>query len=437
MSQDSRKLRTRARLLDAAVEAISQTGYKKAAVAGVLEKAGMARATFYAQFADVADCFVAALELLSDRLLREVDEALEGVAPQEAVDAASGALIGFALAERSAAKVFFIESLAGDRRCLEIRDRACDEIAARLADAWASLPAKEPAPVFSAEILMGGMFRMLTTRLRRAESGLDELSGDLRQWVAAYAAPAGGARWKAFLGLGVLPERVVDAPPPEPTQRLPAGRHRLSAAEVARSQRERALGAMAMLSHEKGYAAVTVEDITASAGISRKAFYTHFPDKEAVAVEANEIFWQEAMTTCATAFFAGSSWPERVWEGGRALVEVISAEPERATLGFVQPHAIGAPAVQHTYDRLMTFTLFVEEGYAYRPEAGDLPRTCSEAIGATMFEIAYRELRERRDVERLRELLPRLAYICLAPFTGPEAAIEFVEGKLAGSTADK
>lgn len=78
----------------------------------------------------------------------------------------------------------------------------------------------------------------------------------------------------------------------------------------------------------------------------------------------------------------------------------------------------------------MAFTLFLEEGYRQRPQAEGLPRLSSEALAAVMFETIYREMRERRDAGRLAEQLPRLIYMCLAPFMGPEAAGGFVEGKV-------
>jgi hypothetical protein len=87
-------------------------------------------------------------------------------------------------------------------------------------------------------------------------------------------------------------------------------------------------------------------------------------------------------------------------------------------------------AVGLTYDRLMAFTLFLEEGYHRRPEAERPPRFCSEALAATMLEIFYWVLRERQAGERLVEILPILVYMCLAPFMGPEAAGEFVEKKM-------
>lgn len=55
-----------------------------------------------------------------------------------------------------------------------------------------------------------------------------------------------------------------------------------------RSSRENLLLAATELFCRQGYAAVTVEDITAEAGVSRVTFYRHFPTKAAVALELFE-----------------------------------------------------------------------------------------------------------------------------------------------------
>jgi AcrR family transcriptional regulator len=206
---------------------------------------------------------------------------------------------------------------------------------------------------------------------------------------------------------------------------------------VARSQQLRILRATAKRSYEQGYGAVRVADITAEAQVSRNAFYRQFRDKAHAATEANERAFQAAIGACAAAFFAEQEWPERIWAGGLALLSFLADHPADAYLAFVEPHAIGAASVQHVYDRLEAFTLFLEEGYRYRPEAEGLPRACSEAIAAAMFELAFRELREKRSVEGMLGIVPELVYAILAPFMGPEAAAGFVEGKLEATSGER
>lgn len=68
-----------------------------------------------------------------------------------------------------------------------------------------------------------------------------------------------------------------NAPPPK---QLPRGRHPLTQAAVAGSQRLRLLDAVARVVADKGYGAATVADVIALAGVSRRTFYEHFAGLE-------------------------------------------------------------------------------------------------------------------------------------------------------------
>lgn len=70
--------------------------------------------------------------------------------------------------------------------------------------------------------------------------------------------------------------------------RLPRGRHPLTQAAVAGSQRVRLLDAVARAVSDKGYGAATVADVIALAGVSRRTFYEHFATLEDCFLEAYE-----------------------------------------------------------------------------------------------------------------------------------------------------
>jgi hypothetical protein len=91
---------------------------------------------------------------------------------------------------------------------------------------------------------------------------------------------------------------------------------------------------------------------------------------------------------------------------------------------------VGAAALRRSFDNLMAYTLFLEDGYRQRPRAGELPRLCSEAIAASVLGMMRRVVYEGRTA-RMRELLPQAAYVALAPFIGPAAAMGVVEAKVA------
>jgi AcrR family transcriptional regulator len=74
----------------------------------------------------------------------------------------------------------------------------------------------------------------------------------------------------------------------DPADSLPRGPHKLSAAEVSSSQRERILAAVIEAVAEKGYVHTSVADILKRAGVSRLTFYQQFSDKEDCFVRAFE-----------------------------------------------------------------------------------------------------------------------------------------------------
>jgi len=69
-------------------------------------------------------------------------------------------------------------------------------------------------------------------------------------------------------------------------EQLPRGRHRLTREQVATSQRERLLVAMADAVAELGYAKASVAEIISRAGVSRETFYEQFENKEAAFLAA-------------------------------------------------------------------------------------------------------------------------------------------------------
>ncbi|HEY5194266.1 MAG TPA: TetR/AcrR family transcriptional regulator [Solirubrobacteraceae bacterium] len=68
--------------------------------------------------------------------------------------------------------------------------------------------------------------------------------------------------------------------------KLPRGPHRLTSEQVASDQRTRLIEAMVQLTHERGYAATTVTEVIERAQVSRKTFYEHFADREALLLAA-------------------------------------------------------------------------------------------------------------------------------------------------------
>ncbi len=418
------------------VRAVAEHGYSAVAVEDVLQHGGVSRSTFYERFSDKHDCFIAAQRAISDHLCMNIELGLGPGDPHLAHETVIGALAQFATDHPSAASVLFIETLAAGPQALDLREKLISALGRSIDTGWAKVGDETPLPDISARALVGGVFRILGSRTQRGEGAMHGVLPDLLAWASSYQISTGTPRWRAHTRATAvpLPERPAyrSMPQPEP---LPRGRHKLTATEVARNQRDRILYAVADLAAEDGYSEMTVTDICTRSRVSRKVFYTHYVDKHAAALEAHELGVQQMTAVTAKAFFSVPSWPERIWQSGLEFVRFLMDYPSFAHLGFVETQTIGAAAVQRIDDALVTFTVFLQEGYRQQTVEQAPPERAVEAIAATVFEIVFHEVR-RRQTQRLPLLLPDVAYICLAPFVSPQAANGFIDRVLSGESTD-
>jgi AcrR family transcriptional regulator len=413
------------------IAASARCGYRDASVARVVEHAGVSRATFYEHFKDKEDCFLTAYRQVAARVDGELERGRD--ARDRAREIVGGLLRGVDH-DPAAARVVLIEALAGGDAVRAEHEGLLTQVEQSI-DQYIGNATGVPRFEISARALMGGVSNVLAIRVFQGETGhLSDLLKSLLTWLHAYALPedrprrdrVDWARLGKTLGEASRPtEAAVDAP----QIRLPRGRNALPSAVVAREQRDRLIAATAHIAYEKGYAAMTVADIVAAAGVAREAFYEHFRSKEDSFLAAQALALQESIAAVKGEFFCEAAWPERIWNGGAAMLGYIAGHADLACVQLVESFAAGAASIRRTYDSWMAYTLFLEDGYRQRPEAEQLPRLCSEAIAGANLEI-FRQLAVGRETERWLELLPEVVYVSVAPFIGPERAIDFVEEKV-------
>lgn len=430
----------RQRLLSAVAQAVERDGYGATSVAKIIAAAGVSRATFYESFADKDDCLLASYEALAQRLSERVLSAAQAAERATAPHASLSSLLEMLESEPNAGWGMLFAPLGGGPEIRAFGRRITNNASQLLAGWLLGAPANTPRTHVPALALLGGVRQVIARRLRRVEYDiLPALREDLLAWGASYTHPNREADQ-----LAIVECRWPTGPPARPArskasaasprgskeaaaQRLPRGRNKQPDSVVARQIRERIIGATAQITMSKGYTEMTVADIVACAGIGRDVFYVHFRDKQDAFLAAQQHNLHDHLSTCSAAFFAGSSWPERIWSGLSSALEIIASDPALAHLWLVESFAAGPLAVQHTEEMMSISTLYLQEGYHYRPEAASLPLLCSEAIVGAIYEIVYHEVDEDRS-DRLAELLPILAYIAIAPFTGVAQAQELIDG---------
>jgi AcrR family transcriptional regulator len=411
---------------------VAHHGYPAATVAQVIAHAGVSRPTFYDYFTDKTDCFVAALVDIQKQLTADVRRAVQDEPPQLAARAAVATLVEFADSQPTLARALLNEAMAGGSRALRARDRGLAAIEETIEERYRAVDQDTAAPDLSARMLVGGIYRLLASQLRRREYDTADLIEQLQAWITSYEQPLGEHRWRTLRAVSLpAPSSVVGAPlqPPAP---LPPGRKRLSKQEVAENYRERLLVAVARLARDKGYAATTIGDIAKLAQVDTRAFYRLFTDKRDAFRALHELLFQRIMAVTAAGFVSGATWPERIWEGGQAFAHYVAQDPTLAYASFVDSHAGDADTMQRVEELVTGFTLFLQEGYQHRPLAARPSSLALKAIAMTVFELDYSQVRESR-VRQLSGVVPHVTFLALAPFIGPVEANRFIDRRLAAA----
>jgi AcrR family transcriptional regulator len=202
---------------------------------------------------------------------------------------------------------------------------------------------------------------------------------------------------------------------------LPAGRHGYSREQVAHHQRERLIAGLAAAVAEKGYAAVTLGDITKQAKVSRRVFYENFESKEECFLAAFEVVLDHLRDLVGEAVASLDRWPEQAIAATRAVLAFFASEPDLARLLLVESRGAG-PAVQVRFNEVVEeLAPLLRRGRAERPDAERLPDSTEDSVLGSLVSIAYRKV-AAGEAERLEDLLPECAEFVLSPYLGPEEA---------------
>ena len=200
---------------------------------------------------------------------------------------------------------------------------------------------------------------------------------------------------------------------PATPQKLPRGRHPLTQAAVAGSQRVRLLDAVARVVAERGYGAATVADVIALAGVSRRTFYEHFPGLEDCFLAAYEDGMRSLFAAIRSAL-AGVPRDDlalRTRVAIDAYLAAMASVPAAAWSFTVEVLGAGRPALDR---RDWVMAQWVEQWRAFHqrrrqlePGLGDVSDAQLLALVGGMEELVRDHLR-RHGAQSLPQLGPAL-----------------------------
>ena len=180
----------RERLLAAMIKTVTEIGYNALTVQNVLARAGISRPTFYEQFEDKEDCFLAAFDTSAAQMRKRIEAAVAAAEPgwRDRLRSGIAELLRFLADEPEAARTVIVEARASSPAGLQRRDELLDHFAGCI-DALVREDLDEAPSALAAAGVVGGIESVLYARLQKGETGeLGELLPSLMYFaVLAYA----------------------------------------------------------------------------------------------------------------------------------------------------------------------------------------------------------------------------------------------------------
>ncbi len=182
-------------------------------------------------------------------------------------------------------------------------------------------------------------------------------------------------------------------------RRLPHGPSGMDRTEVERNQRSRICGGMIEAVAKTGYRATTVAHVIALAGVSRRAFYEIFDNKEECFLATYEIVVAQHRRRMLQGWLTDRGWENRVHASLSALLTGVARDPKGGRLVLVDALGIGARARERMHLAGLVFERVVATGFSLAPAGTEYPQLTPRAVVAGVRHIAFNRLHERRHRE--------------------------------------
>lgn len=171
----------RARILAAVAEAVTEASYGQLSVEDIVRRAGVSRRTFYEQFDNKDEAFLAAFDDGAKLLLASVTIAVEAekTFPGRVI-AGFGTFLEVLAASPTFAHLCIVEVLAAGPDAIERRTAVMGEFAKLIEDNARLLPRRPVLPALTADAIVGGVYEAVFRRVAAGEpESLPELLPDV------------------------------------------------------------------------------------------------------------------------------------------------------------------------------------------------------------------------------------------------------------------
>jgi AcrR family transcriptional regulator len=165
------------RILEATADLVAEEGYASATIEQIVRRARVGYATFYKQFADKEEAFLALLDAAIERTLYVVEEAFDGESGPwpDKVGAGLGALLEIVAAHPNVARACFVEAPTAGPEAAARHEAALKRFEPLLRPGRELNPRGAELPESLESTLTGGVMWVINQRLIAGEE--DQLRG--------------------------------------------------------------------------------------------------------------------------------------------------------------------------------------------------------------------------------------------------------------------
>jgi AcrR family transcriptional regulator len=176
---------------------------------------------------------------------------------------------------------------------------------------------------------------------------------------------------------------------------------------VTSNQRGRLLVAMAELVGHDGYAATTVANVLAYAGVSRKAFYQHFANKQECFLEAYDAIATEGRREVARAYADAPNPAEGAQLAIAKLFERAIANPGNVRVALVEAGVVGQAGIERRERLMSEYEGLLRDMLGLPAGESTVPNPVLRGIVGGLNGVLNAHVRSGR-LEQLVELVPDL-----------------------------
>lgn len=203
--------------------------------------------------------------------------------------------------------------------------------------------------------------------------------------------------------------------------------------DVERHQRARIHSALVELVAKQGYDAVTVRDLSQTAGVSTRTFYQHYSSKEKCFLRVQELIGRQILRAVAASQAGAQDRESRMWLAANALVRAWEACPKAAHLMLVDAYAAGPRALAQA--RAANRSIEARIGMYSASDSTAIPPLLIEGIVAGLASVTRSRLlsAQARSSVEVADDLGRWAISCWDPLA---ARLEQLDRAVASESRD-